>query len=477
MRRWIAGGVAALLMLSVIPSVSAASYNDTAGHWAESYIDQATQLGLFNGYDNGGFGPDDQMTRAMFIKVLGKAADVDPAQWPTDNLSNIFQDVNANSYYAPYLSWAVHMGIAKGTGTGAFSPDMPVTREQAATFISAMLNALGMDLPETNADTTFTDSEDISPWATNSAQRLAGGGVIQGIPAAGGVSFQPQKITTRAEAATMFLRVAEKQQPVQDWEPMLPTEITLSQNTLTMNKGDTVTLTASVSPISATNQTVVWYSTNQDVATVSLQGVVHCTGFGTAMIVAETSNGLRAYCEVSGNVPGLVVPLYYADKCMLVFGEVVDDPRLVYTTTAESQAQMTTIKINVWDLASNGSKYTRQFSLTIHKNIAPIVAAIFEEIYNLPEKPPIHSIGGYRANAGKSEHTPGLAIDINANENYYCDSDGTAITGSFFDPERSEYSIPVGGSIDKIFAKYGFTRGIYWNSGKKDYMHYSYFGT
>jgi hypothetical protein len=35
----------------------------------------------------------------------------------------------------------------------------------------------------------------------------------------------------------------------------------------------------------------------------------------------------------------------------------------------------------------------------------------------------------------------------------------------------------VGGEIEQIFAKYGFTRGIYWKSGYKDYMHFSFFGT
>ena len=101
---------------------------------------------------------------------------------------------------------------------------------------------------------------------------------------------------------------------------------------------------------------------------------------------------------------------------------------------------------------------------------------IFREIYACPEQYPIHSLGGYRW-ANMSEHNCGLAIDIHPVENYYCSPNGQAITGSFFDPEASEYSIPVGGDIDQIFAKYGFRRGIYWNSGYRDYMHYSYFGT
>ncbi|MBR4132477.1 MAG: M15 family peptidase, partial [Oscillospiraceae bacterium] len=59
----------------------------------------------------------------------------------------------------------------------------------------------------------------------------------------------------------------------------------------------------------------------------------------------------------------------------------------------------------------------------------------------------------------------------------YCSPAGQVLVGSFYSPGTNEYSIPVGGEIDQIFAKYGFTRGIYWRSGYKDYMHYSFFGT
>ena len=49
--------------------------------------------------------------------------------------------------------------------------------------------------------------------------------------------------------------------------------------------------------------------------------------------------------------------------------------------------------------------------------------------------------------------------------------------GKGFNPDTNPYSFPVGGSVDQIFAKYGFKRGIYWRSGYKDYMHYSFLGT
>ena len=147
-----------------------------------------------------------------------------------------------------------------------------------------------------------------------------------------------------------------------------------------------------------------------------------------------------------------------------------------YSSSDEARTHMTTITVRTWDLNSQGQKYTRSWSLMVHKNIAPTVKAIFEEIYALPEKPPIHSLGGYRWES-KSEHSVGLALDLNARENGYFSPSGQLLYGKGFDPANDPYAIPVGGKIDQIFAKYGFTRGIYWRSGYKDYMHYSFFGT
>lgn len=51
-----------------------------AGHWASSYIAQATAAGWINGYPNGNFGPEDTLTRCQLVTVInratGRAADV-----------------------------------------------------------------------------------------------------------------------------------------------------------------------------------------------------------------------------------------------------------------------------------------------------------------------------------------------------------------------------------------------------------------
>lgn len=72
--------------------------------------------------------------------------------------------------------------------------------------------------------------------------------------------------------------------------------VTLNHTELSMVTGETVTLVASVSPITATDKTVVWESNDPEVATVE-DGVVTAAAAGNATITA-TAGGKSATCSV-----------------------------------------------------------------------------------------------------------------------------------------------------------------------------------
>lgn len=79
--------------------------------------------------------------------------------------------------------------------------------------------------------------------------------------------------------------------------------IGISSNSADMHIGDTVTLTADIGPDDATNNRVVWYSSNTSVATVS-GGIVRATGGGTAVITAESQDGgFTDTCRVTVTQP------------------------------------------------------------------------------------------------------------------------------------------------------------------------------
>ena len=76
------------------------------------------------------------------------------------------------------------------------------------------------------------------------------------------------------------------------------TGITLDKTALDMYIGDTVTLTATVTPAAATDKTVTWSSSDTSVATVD-NGKIKAVGKGKATITAKTVNNKTATCEVT----------------------------------------------------------------------------------------------------------------------------------------------------------------------------------
>ena len=80
----------------------------------------------------------------------------------------------------------------------------------------------------------------------------------------------------------------------------LPTGIVINTSAPTIyGLNNTVKLTATISPSSATLKTVSWSSSDPKVATVSSDGTVKSVGYGTATIYAKTANGKTAAAKVT----------------------------------------------------------------------------------------------------------------------------------------------------------------------------------
>ena len=79
------------------------------------------------------------------------------------------------------------------------------------------------------------------------------------------------------------------------------TGITLNHTSLTMAPDEAQRLTATVLPADATNTTVTWTSSNENVATVSSSGWVFAVGTGTCTITctAQDGSGVTAACQIT----------------------------------------------------------------------------------------------------------------------------------------------------------------------------------
>ena len=86
--------------------------------------------------------------------------------------------------------------------------------------------------------------------------------------------------------------------------------VSLNKTELTIEKGKSETLTATVSPSDATDKTVSWKSSNTSVATVDQNGKVTAVNAGSAVITVTTKDGSKtATCNVTVVIPVTSVSL------------------------------------------------------------------------------------------------------------------------------------------------------------------------
>jgi hypothetical protein len=91
--------------------------------------------------------------------------------------------------------------------------------------------------------------------------------------------------------------------------PIRVTGVSISPSSLTLKVGDITPLTANVTPANATNTSVRWESTDDDIAKVE-DGVVTAVAPGVATIIVITNDGLRRdFCRVTvhGVVHGITI--------------------------------------------------------------------------------------------------------------------------------------------------------------------------
>lgn len=116
--------------------------------------------------------------------------------------------------------------------------------------------------------------------------------------------------------------------------------ITLSASTgLTLTKGQTQKLTATVVPANATNKAVTWKTSDKNVATVSENGLVTAKSAGTATITctAQDGSGVKATCKVTVTVPVSGIQLSQTSAALTV-GDTLTLTKTIYPSDATNQA-------------------------------------------------------------------------------------------------------------------------------------------
>ena len=144
MKKLIALLLSAVMLLSAIPMVGAASFKDSADVTvinAEA-VDIMSDLKVVAGFPEGDFKPNDTLTRAQAAKILccvmlgTKDAD---ALYST---GSTFSDVPASHWANKFVEYCASKGVVSGVGSGKFDPNGKLTGNA---FGKMLLVALGAD--------------------------------------------------------------------------------------------------------------------------------------------------------------------------------------------------------------------------------------------------------------------------------------------------------------------------------------------
>lgn len=179
-------------------------FSDIEEHWASSSIEKMSAIGLFKGYEDGTFRPDNSITQAeavaLIVRIASKNETGDEDQVDESELEDV----------PGWARAAVREAAKHGfINLNRFHSHVQASRAQTAVMIA---KALGLE-PVDVTDMPFRDGILISPEDVGYIMALYEQGIIKGTPDG---KFNPNSTITRAEIAAIMERIIAGQENDED---------------------------------------------------------------------------------------------------------------------------------------------------------------------------------------------------------------------------------------------------------------------
>lgn len=100
--------------------------------WYTEYVCYAKEQGIIDGYPDGAFRPDREISRVEALKIILNATEF-PLASLTSN--DIFVDTFADEWYAPYLQTAYYNNLLEETAGANYYPSKSILRGETANLI------------------------------------------------------------------------------------------------------------------------------------------------------------------------------------------------------------------------------------------------------------------------------------------------------------------------------------------------------
>lgn len=178
-----------------LPRWSTPHPTERLSSWAMTDVSRAVLLNLVP--ENLQFEFAQTMTRAEFCALAVALYEKATGKEITERIE--FDDtIDAN------VEMMAAIGVVFGTSPGTFTPNAQLTREQAATMLMRLADAIGRQLPQ--AAIIFADRDSISEWALEAVGQVQAAGIMNGVSI---YEFLPKGLYTREQSIVTMLRMYE----------------------------------------------------------------------------------------------------------------------------------------------------------------------------------------------------------------------------------------------------------------------------
>jgi|GEM_PF-969054 len=241
---------------------------------------------------------------------VGKSETLVATVSPDSALDKTVTWASSNESIANVDENGVVTGVAKGSAMITVTTTYGGLTDTCTVMVKVVVTAVELNKTTTSIDPGKSETliATVSPsdatiknvtWTSSDAgvAMVSAAGVVNGIK--GGVAVITATTTDGGFKATCEVTV---NQPV--------TSVSLDKTTLAINAGDSEELNVTINPSDANDKSVVWISSNENIATVDENGVVTGVAKGSATITVTTNSGSKiATCQVTVNQPVTSVSL------------------------------------------------------------------------------------------------------------------------------------------------------------------------
>ncbi len=174
------------------------SFNDIESHWAKAEIEEWSEKGLINGYSNGTFKPNDNITRAEFITLVNNVIYIQGEE----EIS--FEDIDGSEWYYKELKKAMFGEYIGGYEDNTFRANDNITRQEVAVILK---NLVQLNTSEEDSLEKFVDTENTPNWSRTALTLAVQKGYLTGYK---DNTMKASNYITRAESVKVLSNVFGK---------------------------------------------------------------------------------------------------------------------------------------------------------------------------------------------------------------------------------------------------------------------------